>query len=230
MEDLKGTLDRVTARINTQASEKKSILCRRCSKEFEQYEYDCIYCEPCVTEIKKEREEARITQEIERVIPKIYHGTESDRNLKDSLNRSVFCHGPAGTGKTQFVASLAKHYIRNRQGVIWQSYPTYIMRLQTMFRNESKDPFEYVMQTAESQKVLVIDDIGIEKLTDFVRQITYMLINERYQRQLVTLITSNKTLAEIDALIHPGIASRIAGMCQVLAFSGRDLRLGRRIS
>lgn len=161
------------------------------------------------------------------MIPKLYQSTDTDRDIKDFVNKSIYCFGFAGTGKTQFIATLAKFYLRSHGGVIWLSYPTYIMKLQTMYRDDKNDPFEYVIGTAKSEKTVILDDIGIEKMSDFVRQVTYMLINERYQRQLLTLITSNKTLTEIDNLIHPGIASRIAGMCQVLEFKGKDLRIRR---
>ena len=72
---------------------------------------------------------------------------------------------------------------------------------------------------------LAIDDIGAEKLTEFVRQITYYILNEREQRELPTLITSNFSLMEIDEMIDSRISSRIAGMCEVIKLSGKDRRL-----
>lgn len=205
--------------------EKKLLKCCKCGKDFEEYEWEAVYCQLCIEIVKQAQEVKKIEQEIGAIIPKIYQTTDSDRDIKDFLNKSVFCYGPAGTGKTQFIATLAKHYIRNRYGVIWLSYPVYVMRLQTMYRNDTKDPYEYVMNVATTEKILILDDIGIEKQTDFLRQTIYMLVNQRYERQEVTLITSNKTLTEIDNIIHPGISSRIAGMCQVLEFKGRDLRI-----
>lgn len=208
-----------------QGSVQQLKTCRKCKTEFEEYEWGAIYCQPCLEIIKGNCEATRIEQEIQSIIPKIYQNTDTDRDIKDFAYKSIFCHGTAGTGKTQFIASLAKFYLRAHGGVIWLSFPTYIMKLQTMYRDDKNDPFEYVMGMAKTEKTVILDDIGIEKMSDFVRQVTYMLINERYQRQLLTLITSNKTLAEIDNLIHPGIASRIAGMCQVLEFKGKDLRI-----
>ena len=62
-------------------------------------------------------------------------------------------------------------------------------------------------------------------MTDFVKQIIYFIINEREQRCLTTIITSNFSLAQLDEHIDSRISSRIAGMCKVIQLSGRDRRL-----
>jgi DNA replication protein DnaC len=195
--------------------EKKFSFCDRCRTEYEpKNDRHFRVCPKCTIE-----------EQINKKIPKIYRTKDTERSVKDCMGKSVFCYGSAGTGKTQFIATLAKGYIHSQRDIVWASYPSLIMEIQTMYRNEKKDPFEFVMGIAKDEKVLIIDDIGVEKLTDFVKQITYMLINKRYEEQLITLITSNKNLSEIDTIIHPGIASRIAGMCEVLEFKGKDFRV-----
>ena len=141
------------------------------------------------------------------------------------MDKSIFCYGPVGTGKTQYIAAVVRAYVQRCQKVKWLSCPIFIMEAQSMYRNKERDPFEYITNIANLAIPVVLDDIGIEKMSDWVRQVLYMLINERYQREYITLITSNRSLKEIDELIHPGIASRIAGMCEVLEFTGKDRRI-----
>ena len=74
-------------------------------------------------------------------------------------------------------------------------------------------------------KILFLDDLGAEKLTDFVRQITYFILNEREQNELTTVITSNFSLKQLDEQIDQRISSRIAGMCEILKFTGDDRRI-----
>jgi DNA replication protein DnaC len=74
------------------------------------------------------------------------------------------------------------------------------------------------------KQLIVLDDFGAEKMTDFVRQVSYLIINYREQNKLQTIITSNFTLDEIDMYIDRRISSRIAGMCEVVRMSG-DKRL-----
>ena len=74
---------------------------------------------------------------------------------------------------------------------------------------------------------LCIDDIGAEKMTAFVQQITYYIINYREQEMLHTLITSNFSLQQIDEQIDTRVSSRIAGMCKVVKIQGHDRRLDK---
>ena len=99
------------------------------------------------------------------------------------------------------------------------------MELQSSFKKDDKNPFEIAEEIAKFSGVLVIDDLGAEKMTDFVKQIIYFIINEREQRCLTTIITSNFSLAQLDEHIDSRISSRIAGMCKVIQLSGRDRRL-----
>jgi len=73
--------------------------------------------------------------------------------------------------------------------------------------------------------VLFLDDLGAEKMTDFVRQSLYAIINYREQHELPTIITSNYNLSNISGKIDDRIASRIAGMCEVIEIKGNDRRL-----
>ncbi len=105
------------------------------------------------------------------------------------------------------------------------SYPAFIMELQNMFREDGESPADFAKKVATYPELLVIDDLGAEKLTDFVRQTTYYILNEREQRCLQTVITSNFSLAQIDEQIDSRVSSRIAGMCKVFKFEGNDRRL-----
>lgn len=194
-------------------------------------------CKKCIDERQKEIEEInqreliaqqqRQAAELKRkaaMVPKRYHNLESDR--KDILAqvtdyKSFFIWGSTGTGKTVLAASIAKKH----DNVRWESYPALIMKLQSMYRSEKDAPHEYAVEVARFNGLLVLDDIGAEKLTEFVRQTTYFILNEREQNLLPIVITSNYSLIEIDKLIDSRVSSRIGGICEVVKLSGRDLRL-----
>lgn len=208
-------------------SERKySCICRECKKEFQP---DDPYTEICGDKCKEERSsrenKERIEREIHRILPKKYWDIESDRSTDGVKDKSFFLWGNIGAGKSVYMATLAKKYIREHVDVDWISYSKFIMRIQNAYRNKEESPFKIAEAMASSYGVLCIDDLGAEKLTDFVRQITYFIINEREERCLVTLITSNFSLADIDTQIDPRVSSRIAGMCKVLKFSGKDRRI-----
>lgn len=101
------------------------------------------------------------------------------------------------------------------------------MELQSMYikKDNEETPFEMAERIATFEGTLCIDDIGAEKMTAFVQQITYYIINYREQEMLHTLITSNFGLQQIDEQIDTRISSRLGGMCKVVKLTGKDRRL-----
>lgn len=166
------------------------------------------------------------TKLIQESLPVKYWDMETDQKelLNQSLNSSLFINGVPGCGKTVFACSVAKKYLENGT-VKFISYPSFIMQLQSSFKAEKENPYEMANKVAKFEGLLIIDDMGAEKLTDFVRQITYFILNEREQWNLKTIITSNFSLSQLDEQVDSRISSRIAGMCKILKLNGRDRRL-----
>ena len=76
--------------------------------------------------------------------------------------------------------------------------------------------------------MLILDDLGAEKVTEYVRQSLYTLINKRYLDNLPTFFTSNLSLDEIAARLDDRISSRIFEMCGApIDLGNEDLRLKR---
>jgi len=130
-------------------------------------------------------------------------------------------------GKTVLMAGIVKEILKNREKEVkWISYSGFIMELQSLFRKDDEiTPFERAEEIASFPGALAIDDIGAEKITAFVQQITYYIINHREQEMLHTLITSNFSLQQIDDQIDTRVSSRIGGMCQIVRLTGKDRRL-----
>jgi len=198
--------------------------------------YTHFLCDKC----KEKHRVERIMSKIQKVLPKKFWDIETEKPLdkyKDKLC-SLYIHGKAGVGKTVLACSLAKAYIRQDYAVKFISFPAFIMELQGMFRGD-KDVYEYAKEIAwypekiESnptykeitrEGILIIDDLGAVKLTEWVQQMTYYIINEREMRVLPTIITSNFNLNEIDKMIDPRVSSRIGGICEILQMNGKDRR------
>jgi len=73
--------------------------------------------------------------------------------------------------------------------------------------------------------VLVLDNLGVEKTSDWVLQTLYTIIDRRYREELRTIITSNLSIEEIREKLDDKIASRIVGMCRVCILRGMDRRV-----
>ena len=150
--------------------------------------------------------------------------------VKQGINQSLFITGASGVGKTVLMTGVAKELLKDKENKVkWISYPGFIMELQSMFRkNGENTPFELAESIATFSGTLCIDDMGAEKMTAFVQQITYYIINYREQEELHTMITSNFSLQQIDEQIDTRVSSRIGGMCKIIRLTGKDRRLEKR--
>ena len=169
-------------------------------------------------------------------------------DVSESLNRFVpmtkrgrglFLHGTTGTGKTTALISIFKHWLKTHFGwgtsrspsfSDWKfiNFPMWIIELQSAYRRDVS-PSELIKELCE-KPFLIIDDIGAEKMTDFVRQTTYALINEREMEMRPTFITSNFALQRLNEHIDERVASRIAGMCEVIELKGKDRRITKPLA
>lgn len=183
----------------------------------------------------------KIGRLIKRTIPAKYVDVcfDNKKLLNDAImtKKSILIHGNVGVGKTVLMASIMKDYISKNNwennfaddnistNGIWISYPKFIIELQSQFRDPKGNPNRYAERIAGCKGLLAIDDLGAEKLTEYVRQMTYYIINEREQNMAKTIITSNFSLKQIDAMIDTRVSSRIAGMCEIIELYGKDRRL-----
>lgn len=184
-------------------------------------------------------------------LPSKFIEIECDRKdlVKQGQEQSMFITGPVGVGKTVLMAGVAREILKVNfekyyekeikrgfasigdpyYGIKWISYPNFIMYLQNSFREGSEsNPYDSAEYVATYPGTLCIDDLGVEKMTEFVQQITYYIINEREQEVLHTLITSNFSLQQIANQINPRISSRIGGMCKIVKLAGKDRRLEKK--
>ena len=81
--------------------------------------------------------------------------------------------------------------------------------------------------------LLLLDDLGSAKASEWTEEITYRLINERYNACLPSIFTSNLPATssdgrDITSALGERIASRLSQDTRVVAMTGPDLRRGLR--
>ena len=75
--------------------------------------------------------------------------------------------------------------------------------------------------------LLLLDDLGAAKASEWVEEITYRLINRRYNLVLPTLITTNLAIADLRAHLGDRVTSRLAQMTTRVSFAPVDRRRAR---
>lgn len=104
----------------------------------------------------------------------------------------------------------------------FENIPEMLYNVRSDFKNNS----DYRDVLLETGKVLVLDDIGVEKVTEFVEEFMYLLINRQYEKVYPIVITSNLPLSKLAERLGDRIVSRIKEMCEIVELKGEDKRLG----
>jgi len=139
--------------------------------------------------------------------------------------QGLFLFGGVGTGKTHLAVSILKEAIKLGFGIEITVMPNLFLRLRDSFKNGGDETESDIIQQFQRGLVL-FDDFGTEKITNYTVQTVYTLINERYNtNQHKIIITSNISLQEIAENMLDKIASRICQMCQIVKIQGKDWRV-----
>lgn len=128
-------------------------------------------------------------------------------------------YGPTGTGKTHLMSAIGNKFL-SRVGMLFISCPEFLDELRKN-QNQKID----LLEIAENIPLLILDDIGAEKVSEWVQEQLFILINHRVEWKLSTLFTSNCSLSELKEKLGDRIASRIAGMCRLVRVDGEDHRV-----
>ena len=135
--------------------------------------------------------------------------------------------GQPGNGKTFAAACIANALIEisglDSPTVKMTTLGTILNKLPGM---SAQDKYRYLnrFQTCD---LLILDDFGMERRSDYARKQVFNIINERYQAQKPLIVTTNLSLNE---LIHPTdmaenrTYSRVREMCVPVCFDGESLR------
>lgn len=182
-------------------------------------------------------EDERTTLEQE-LIPKRYHGCTWETfkgDLPDAVNalsvwqgagEPICCvTGPAGTGKTHMAVATILRWINARgYGARFIVVPIWLQQIRSGFHDGTSAD---LLHRAQSAKLLVLDDLGAELATDWVRDTVYSVINYRYNELLPTLVTTNLSLSEISSSYHDRLASRLASGLVVNTKTLPDRRISK---
>lgn len=154
----------------------------------------------------------------------------------DHKEKGVLYYGTRGSGKTKLAAIIANEKIKRGQSVLFASVPDLFMDLKASFRTGNTDE---LLQSVRNAEVLVLDDLGAERMTEWVGEQLFCLINYRMSQQLQTIVTTNHTPGNlirkmspvdkrgefVDDLQGQRIVSRLCSMCYFVKLNGPDYRM-----
>jgi len=130
--------------------------------------------------------------------------------------------GDVGTGKTFLAGCIANALMERNIPVLMTSLPKLLNALGGIYSGERN---EY-LQSLNRYRLLIIDDLGVERDTPYVLEMVYFVIDERYKSGKLFIITTNLSLQKLKELKaeYQVILERLDGLEQQGVIGAFDKR------
>ncbi|MBQ8892009.1 MAG: primosomal protein DnaI [Bacilli bacterium] len=119
-----------------------------------------------------------------------------DSYKKGNASRGIYLSGSFGSGKSYLIAALFNELAKYNYNSAIIYFPEFLRKIKASFNNNYDELFD----TVKTVPLLLIDDIGAEKLTDWARdEILGSILQYRMDNKLATFFTSNLSLKELES-------------------------------
>lgn len=136
--------------------------------------------------------------------------------------KGLLLYGTVGTGKSHMAACIANQIIDDGYKVMMTNFATMVNILQSSFEGRQ----EYI-DGLNKYALLIIDDLGAERKSEFMQEQVFNIIDARYRSGLPMIITTNLTAEEMKKPSEIGqcrIYDRILERCHPVAVQGQSIR------
>lgn len=138
-------------------------------------------------------------------------------------NRGILFWGTVGSGKTYAAACIANELLNQSVSVIMTSFVKILPQLQDFNTDESD-----IINKLNVARLLIIDDLGTERTTDYALEKVYNVIDSRYRTGKPLILTTNlnyEDMQQTQDIRYRRIYDRILEMCHPVQVSGRSWRV-----
>lgn len=152
--------------------------------------------------------------------------------IKGNIDKGLFITGTYGVGKTFLASCIANELIKNDITVIFGTLIQLLDCIKNTYKDDEISDKEYIYLYSNVD-LLIIDDLGKEKTTEWVLEKLFLIVNNRYNNYLPIVITTNYNRNQLrerlcvnrNYSIVDSIISRLYGMCAGIELIDKDYRM-----
>lgn len=148
-----------------------------------------------------------------------------------AVDRGLLLMGSVGVGKTHLAVSILKGLTERGFNCLFYEFGTLLKEIQDSYNPNTQASELGVLLPVLKTDVLVLDELGASKPTDWVRDTMAHVINTRYNDKRLTIFTTNYTderRHERDEILEDRIGTRLRSrlyeMCKTVVIDGKDYR------
>lgn len=131
--------------------------------------------------------------------------------------RNLLLAGPVGTGKSHAAWAIAHHFVARERQVMFRSVPRLMLEMRP-------DGDETAFTRASEADVLVLDDLGAARPTEWANEQMYAIVDERCSFQRRTIITTNLAYDQLVERWGGPVMDRLRDRAIVVDLIGKSRR------
>ena len=138
-------------------------------------------------------------------------------------NQGLLMLGNPGTGKTFAASCIANYLLDHKYRVVMTS----LVKLISMIQDSYGESEERIIEKINRAELLIIDDLGAERGTDYAIERVYNIIDSRYRKKKPMILTTNLSLQEMKSTNDMRLAriyDRVFEVCYPMMFTGISMR------
>src|SRR3984893_8186890 len=113
------------------------------------------------------------------------------RDYPGSAEKGLLLMGPSGVGKTHLAVASLKELVRRGHGGLFCDYRELLKEIQASYNPASQSTEMGILEPIRTAEILVLDDLGATKPSDWVLDIIGLVLNARYNERRMTILTTN---------------------------------------
>ncbi|HEX8557995.1 MAG TPA: ATP-binding protein [Pyrinomonadaceae bacterium] len=148
-----------------------------------------------------------------------------------AVERGLLFTGSVGVGKTHLAVAIIRGLIEKGVPCLFYEFGSLLKEIQDSYNKVSNTSEMSVLAPVYQAEVLVLDELGASKPTDWVRDTMMQIIGARYNERKLTIFTTNygdapRRPAEetLQDCIGARLRSRLYEMCRTVVVNGEDYR------